>query len=259
MTDDAKRPTQKPAQTQGTDLASIFARALGGISGGRVLDIATAQGGFLEVLRDNLGGCESLIGVDTDLSALEAARDRLGQENARFLQMDAERLALQGQSGDTVGIGASLHHLADIPRVLAEIGRVLKPGGHFVLSEMHCDGQTDPQLTVVLLHHWIAEIDTALGLLHNRTLSRQAFVDYAGSLGLHDLACYEWYDTDVDPMNGEGIRHFEGLIEAQTQRAGEAPGYGALKRRGEELLRRLCEVGASREPMIVVVGEKGGS
>jgi ubiquinone/menaquinone biosynthesis C-methylase UbiE len=256
MTDDGKRSTQKPAQTQGADLASIFARALGGISGGRMLDIATAQGGFLEVLRDNLGGCESLIGVDTDMPALEIARDRLGRENVCFLQMDAERLAFQDESLDTVGIGASLHHLADIPQVLAEIGRVLKPGGHFVLGEMHCDGRTAPQLTVVYLHHWIADIDTALGLLHNRTLSRQAFVDYAGSLGLRDLACYELYDADTDPMNGEGIRHFEGLIEAQTQRAREAPNYEALKRRGEEFHRRLHEVGASREPMIVVVGEK---
>jgi len=221
MTDEDTRSTQKPAQTQGTDLASIFARALGGISGGRVLDIATAQGGFLELLGDNLKEYEALIGVDTDVPALEVARDRLGRENVCFLQMDAERLAFRDESLDTVGIGASLHHLANIPRVLAEIGRVLKPGGHLLLSEMHCDGRTAPQLTVVYLHHWVADIDTALGLLHNRTLSRQAFVDYAANLGLRNVTCYDWYDTDADPMNEEVIRRFEGLIEAQVRRQPE--------------------------------------
>jgi SAM-dependent methyltransferase len=256
MTDDGTRSTQKPVQTQGTDLASIFARALGGISGGRMLDLATAQGGFLEVLRDNLEGYEALIGVDTDVPALEIARDRLGREDTCFLQMDAERLAFRDESLDTVGIGASLHHLADVPRVLAEIGRVLKPGGHLLLSEMHCDGRTAPQLTVVYLHHWIADIDTSLGILHNRTLARQEFVDCVAGLGLRNVACYNWYDADADPMNEEVIQRFEGLIEAQIQRAEGAPNHEALKRRGEQLCHRLYEVGASREPMIVIVGEK---
>lgn len=247
---------QDDPQTQRVDLASVFRQAFGAISGGRVLDLATAQGGFLEVLRDNLEGYEALIGVDTDVPALEIARDRLGQENACFLQMDAERLAFRDESLDAVGIGASLHHLADIPRVLAEVGRVLKPGGHFVLSEMHCDGRTAPQRTVVYLHHWIADIDTALGILHNRTLARQEFVDHVAGLGLRDVTCYDWYDTDADPTNEEVIQRFEGLIEAQVRRAEGAPNHEALKQRGEELYHRLHEVGASREPMIVIVGEK---
>jgi SAM-dependent methyltransferase len=248
---------QRYPQTQGIDLASVFQRAFGPISGGRVLDVATAQGGFLELLRDNLKGYETLIGVDTDVPALEAARDRLGRENACFLQMDAERLAFRDESLDTVGIGASLHHLTDIPQVLAEIERVLKPGGHLLLSEMHRDGRTAPQLTVVYLHHWIADIDTALGLLHNGTLARQEFVDHVAGLGLRNVTCYDWYDTGADPMNEEVIQRFEGLIEAQIQRAEGTPNCEALKQRGEQLCHMLHEVGASREPMIVIVGEKG--
>jgi ubiquinone/menaquinone biosynthesis C-methylase UbiE len=248
--------TRNDSQGRGGDLASVFRQVFGAISGGRVLDLATAQGGFLEVLRDNLEGYEALIGVDTDGRGFEVAWGNLGRENTCFLQMDAERLAFQDESLDTVGIGASLHHLADVPQVLAEVARVLKPGGHFVLSEMHRDGRTAPQLTVVYLHHWIADIDTALGILHNRTLTRQEFVDYVAGLGLRNVACYDWYDTDPDPMNEEVIQRFEDLIEAQVRRAEGAPNHEALKRRGEQLYHRLYEVGASREPMIVIVGEK---
>ncbi len=58
---------------------------------------------------------------------------------------------------------------------------MLKPGGHLFLSEMHRDGQTEPQLTVVYLHHSVAAVDTALGVLHKRTLTRQELVDNAAA------------------------------------------------------------------------------
>jgi ubiquinone/menaquinone biosynthesis C-methylase UbiE len=181
-------------------MPDLFRQALGRISGGRVLDVATAQGGFVGILLDNLREYTEIIGVDVDEEALQTARATFGQDNLRFVQMDAEHLGFVGQSFDSVNVSASLHHVENVPHVLAEMVRVLKPGGHLIVSEMHCDGETEAQLTTVYLHQWVAAVDTALGLGHYGTLARQDILDLVGALGLCDVAWYDFSDTGSDAM-----------------------------------------------------------
>jgi ubiquinone/menaquinone biosynthesis C-methylase UbiE len=138
-----------------------FARALGDINGGSVLDVATHEGGFVRILMDHLKSYAEIVGIDIHEHAIETAQRTLGQPGVRFRVMDAERLDLQDDSFDTVAISASLHHLSHIQRVLDEMVRVLKPGGHFIAAEMHRDGQTEAELTSVYLHQWVAQVDTA--------------------------------------------------------------------------------------------------
>jgi len=134
--------------------------------------------------------------------------------------------------------------------------RVLEPGGHFVISEMHRDGQTEPQLTAVCIHHWAAEIDTALGVRHNRTLARQEFVDFVESLGLCDLEFYDFVDIDSDPTDEATMKQVESYVDRFIQRVEELSDYKALKQRGEGLCRRLHDVGVQREPVLIVTGKK---
>ena len=61
-------------------------------------------------------------------------------------------------------------------------------------------GQTEAELTSIYLHHWVAEVDSALGRLHDSTLARQEFVDYVASLGLSQVEFYDYTDRDSDPM-----------------------------------------------------------
>jgi ubiquinone/menaquinone biosynthesis C-methylase UbiE len=150
--------TGRAATACGTELAEVFEQALGGISGGRVLDVATAEGGFIKVLMRSLRDHETFVGIDHDAQALNTARGSFDQETIHFVQMDGERLAFKGGSFDTVAISASLHHLDNGPQVLAEMKRVLKPTGRFVLAEMHRDGLAEAQLTTVYLHHWVDSI-----------------------------------------------------------------------------------------------------
>ena len=98
-------------------------------------------------------------------------------------------------------------------------------------------------------------MDSALGCLHNRTLARQEFMDYA-SLGLSQVEFYDYTDRDSDPMEKTIIEQLDDLIARVIQRAETAASYGELKRRGEELRQRLHKVGAQREPVLVVIGKK---
>ncbi len=233
-----------------------FRQTLGNIAGGRVLDVATQEGDFVRILAENLESYTEIIGIDINERAIETAQSTFDQENIQFIQMDAEQMALQDESFDTVSISASLHHLTNIPLVLTEVKRVLRPGGHFIIAEMHRDGQTEAQLTVVYLHHWLAKVDSALGTVHNSTLARQEFVDHVTSLGLCNVELYDFNDTNSDPMGKTRIEQLESLIDRNLQRAEGVSSYGELKRRGEKLRRRLYEVGAQREPMIILISEK---
>jgi SAM-dependent methyltransferase len=231
----------------------VFERALGKIDGGSVLDVATHEGGFVRILMDHLKSYAEIVGIDIHERAIETAQRTIGQPGVRFRVMDAERLDLQDGSFDTVAISASLHHLSHIQRVLDEMVRVLKPGGHFILAEMHRDGQTEAELTSVYLHHWVAQVDAALGQVHNPTLARQELADYV-RLRLSHVALYDHADRDSEPMDEARIAQLEDLIERTIQRAKEASNWRELKVRGEDLRQRLHKVGAQREPILVVVG-----
>jgi SAM-dependent methyltransferase len=59
----------------------------------------------------------------------EAARALANDPRFRVLQMDAQKLDLADASFDAVVANHMLYHIEDRPRALAEIRRVLKPGG----------------------------------------------------------------------------------------------------------------------------------
>lgn len=234
----------------------VFKRALKDIDGGKVLDVATQEGHFTQILRENLMAYSEIVGIDINERAIETAKDTLGQEGVRFLVMNAEQLDFEDESFDTVSISASLHHLSNIQQVLEEMRRVLRTGGHFILAEMHRDGQTEAELTSVYLHQWVAEVDSVLGRLHNRTFARQELADYVVSLELRNVEFYDHFDRDSEPMEKGRIDQLEGLIDRVIQRSEGISNNREFKERGEELRTRLYEVGAQREPILVVIGEK---
>lgn len=238
-------------------MVDIFSRALGHLSGGRVLDLATGEGGFVELLAHRLRDHDQIVGADADSPALEAASGRLDQAGIHFVQMRGERLGFAAACFDTAAISASLHHLACIPPVLSEVERVLKPGGYFILAEMHRDGQTEAQQTVIALHHWIADVASALGMVHNHTLSRQELSHWARSLGLHGLAHYDTAVPDEDPFEESVIHELGEAIDRTLLQARQSPNYESFRGRGEALRERLHRVGAQSEPVVVIVGRRG--
>jgi SAM-dependent methyltransferase len=237
-----------------TSLADLLRRALGQISGGRVLDVGTGEGGSLGLLAANLQSYTLLIGVDLDSVPLQQAREAFGSREVRLACMDGESLAFADRCFDTASICASLHHLANVPRVLAEMHRLLRPGGRLIVVEMHRDADSAPQRTAVGIHRWAAEVDTSLGLDHYPTLARQQILDAVAGQGFCDITCYDWSETGSDPMDEGMIAQVAGYVARYMERAQEAPDRAVLVRRGKALLQRLRRVGIHREPMLILVG-----
>jgi SAM-dependent methyltransferase len=243
------------AQCQGIGVMNILKQALGGISGGRVLDVATGDGDFIKTLVGNLKSYEEVIGIDI-IAYTKAAGSIFYAEDVWFMQMDAEQLGLSDESFDTVSISSSLHHLENIPQCVGEMKRVLKPGGHLIIRETHRDIQAEPQLTDMYIHYWVAEVDSALGFTHHMTFARHELIDLAEELGLCNVEFYDISNTDSDPMNEAAIKESEEVIERYMRHTERLSGHRALGKRGQELQRRLHRVGVQWEPELIIVGKK---
>jgi ubiquinone/menaquinone biosynthesis C-methylase UbiE len=230
--------------------------ALSTISGRRVLDVATGGGGFIGFLMDNLKDYTDITGIDSNERQIEAARQSYPQENIHFLHMDAAQMDFPDRHFDTVCIANSLHHMADPAGVLAEMMRVCKPGGHFIVSEMYRDGQSETQLTHVALHHWRAAVDTAQGITHHETLTRQQVLEITEKLGLHHLRQYDLKDVETDPKDAELVRGLDGIIDRSLQSTQNLDGEIELRQRGEEIRQRVHEVGFHGATTLLVIGEK---
>lgn len=236
-------------------MINVFRQALHHIPGSRVLDVATAQGGFIGILKESLRSYTEIVGVDVNKHAIASARSTFDEENVCFIQMAGERLGIKEQSFDTVSVAASLHHLANPPQVLAEMARVLKPGGCFIISEMHQDGQTEPQLTAVRIHHWAAAVDSAHGISHYKTLARREIVDLVNSLRLREVVFHDWVNLDSDPMGEALIEQVTSYMDTRLEHI-KPSSHTELRRQGEELRRQLHRVGVQREPVLIAIGKK---
>lgn len=233
-----------------------FGQALGRLPGGRILDVATGQGGFVHALVELVPGYDEIVGIDTKDRAVEAAQKAFEQPNIRFVQMDAAQMDFDDAHFDAVCIANSLHHMADLPAVLSEMQRVLKPGGHLVIIEMYRDNQTEAQLTHVELHHWWGDVDRAMGVSHNETYTRQQIVDLMEYLSLREVAFYDYADLDADPKAEETVQYLDQVIDMYIQRAEGAENKDALRQRGDMLRERVHRIGYHSATTLIAVGCK---
>jgi ubiquinone/menaquinone biosynthesis C-methylase UbiE len=247
-------------------------KRLRGISGGRILDVATGSGDFINTLMKMLKDYDSFIGIDTSVKDLESAKKRFEGKPVEFLEMNAKHLKFEDNSFDTVCTGYSLHHFENVGRVLAEAKRVLKHDGYFLVQEEFSAGeQSEAQRTDILRHHWDSEIDSLLGIFHRKTFTEQKIKDIMNSLQLTKLQTYvSTYavrclicDKKFDCI-GEGkgdvtIDQFTRKIDDNLRRLDKQVDLQVLQRlrkKGEKLKERMREYGVASASNLFCIGRK---
>jgi ubiquinone/menaquinone biosynthesis C-methylase UbiE len=115
--------------------APIVAEILDGLgeaNGRPALDAACGTGRLTSLLVER--GYD-VVGMDRSPEMLDVARARF--PNVAWREGDLHALPFADSSFDVVLTGLALAHLPALEPVLAEFARVLRPGGHLVISDTH--------------------------------------------------------------------------------------------------------------------------
>lgn len=120
----------------GCGLPTEFARIK---KGDVVVDLGSGAGNDCFVARAETGETGKVIGVDFTPAMIEKARinaEKLGFHNVEFRQGDIEKMPITANSADVIVSNCVLNLLPNKAKAMEEIHRVLKPGGHFSISDV---------------------------------------------------------------------------------------------------------------------------
>lgn len=132
-------------------------RMLAPSTGERLLEIGFGTGHVLVELAKGVGPTGKILGVDISENMVAQARELLERENltsrADLSCGDAERLPYDSASVDGIFMCFTLElfDTPEIPMVLAECARVLRPGGRIVVVSVSKEG---PQGIVIRVFEW---------------------------------------------------------------------------------------------------------
>ena len=114
-----------------------------------VLDLGSGAGNDCFVARHETGPEGKVIGVDFTPAMIAKAREnaeKLGFYNVEFRQGDIENLPITSNVVDVVVSNCVLNLVPNKHQAIAEINRVLKPGGHFSISDVVLQGKLPENL-----------------------------------------------------------------------------------------------------------------
>lgn len=117
--------------------AKLLERLGGRVEDGRVLEVGCGRGVGMEIILDRFAA-RSVDGFDVDPDMVDQARRRLDGrgEKVRLWVGDATQIDASDAAYDAVFDFGIVHHIPDWSAALAEIVRVLRPGGRFYFEEV---------------------------------------------------------------------------------------------------------------------------
>lgn len=125
----------------GCGLPTNFARIK---KGDTVVDLGSGAGNDCFVARAETGEDGRVIGIDFTEAMIEKAKKnatQLGYQNVEFRQGDIENIPMTANVADVVVSNSVMNLVPDKPKAFAEVYRILKPTGHFSISDIVLVGE----------------------------------------------------------------------------------------------------------------------
>jgi SAM-dependent methyltransferase len=147
---------------------------------GRALDAACGTGRLTAYLAER----HEVTGVDASAVMLARAREKL--PGVEFVEGELSTLPLPDAGFDSAICALALSHLRDLGRPIAELARVVVPGGRVVISNVH------PFVTgVVGWRAWFGNPDGSRGFIPEFPHPHSAYVEAFAAAGLQVRRCLE--------------------------------------------------------------------
>lgn len=111
--------------------------------GDTVIDLGSGAGNDCFIARAEAGEEGKVIGIDFTPAMIAKARanaEKLGYNNVEFRQGDIENMPVTAGTADVIVSNCVLNLVPDKNAVIKDIYRVLKPGGHFSISDVVLKG-----------------------------------------------------------------------------------------------------------------------
>jgi ubiquinone/menaquinone biosynthesis C-methylase UbiE len=158
---------------------------------GRTLDAACGTGRHAAWLA---GRGHRVLGVDRSAAMLSVAAGKLAAEPLAGLALgDLERLPLADGAVDLTVCALALAHLVDPTAAIVELGRVTRPGGRVVLSDVH------PVMAALGYHAFHRSADGTGALVRNHAHLHATYAAAFRLAGLIVRGCLEprWTEAAV--------------------------------------------------------------
>jgi ubiquinone/menaquinone biosynthesis C-methylase UbiE len=186
------RTVRRTRTAEAEELAERVTAGLASAKQMLAIDLACGPGTYTRPLALHV---RQAVGVDLTPAMIEKARAeaaRDGIANIEFVRADIYALPFADGAAGIVSCGYAFHHMTDPPRALAEMARVLQPGGRMAITDIivpeGCDGAFQNS------------VERVRDPSHTITQSAANFRAMIGELGLRVVSEHRhdnWHDFDV--------------------------------------------------------------
>jgi ubiquinone/menaquinone biosynthesis C-methylase UbiE len=159
--------------------------------GDTVVDLGSGAGNDCFVARHETGETGKVIGVDFTDAMIQKARRNVfkhGYNNVEFVQGDIENIPLPEDIADVVVSNCVFNLVPDKKKAFAETFRILKPGGHFSISDVVTVGELRESVK--------RDAELYVGCVSG-AVEKQDYLDVIASAGFRDITIQKQKRIDI--------------------------------------------------------------